>query len=142
MGRWVANDDASRVASMRREDGRHAPFDLGIGFFPGGLLKHAIALDQRRAQAVRVFMQILQRHSLGADITGAEDVCVMPADADDFAILHLDLQAATGLAQGADAVVGCGVSRRVLHKVLMAQSGENPFTHEGTGSVYNPGDCR
>jgi len=52
---------------MRLLDGRQPAFDLGKGLVPGRLDQAAVAPDQRRAQAVGVFVQVLQRRALGAD---------------------------------------------------------------------------
>jgi len=81
-----------------RHQRRQAALDFGICLVPAGLFKHAVALDQRRAQAVRVLVQVFQRHALGADVAGAEDVGLVGADTDDFALLNLDFQTATGFA--------------------------------------------
>ena len=52
---------------------------------------HAVALDQRRAQAVGVFVQVFQGNGFGADITGTEHIGVVATDADDLIALGLDL---------------------------------------------------
>ena len=48
---------ASRA--VRGEDRRQAPLDLGEGLVPARLDETAVALDQRRAQPVRVLVQLL-----------------------------------------------------------------------------------
>jgi hypothetical protein len=56
------------------------------------------------AQTIRVFVQVLQRHGLGADVAARERVGIVALDRDDPAALHLEGQAADGLAQVAHAV--------------------------------------
>ena len=53
-------------------------------------------------------MQLLERHPLGAEIAGAEDVLPVAADGGHAALAQLDRQAAAGFAQGADAVGDSG----------------------------------
>ena len=67
---------------------------------------HTVAFDQWCTQPVGVFVQVFQRHALGADVTGAEHVLRIAPDAGNAALLHLDLQPATGFTQRADTVVG------------------------------------
>ncbi len=69
---------------------------------------HAISLDQRRAQAVGVFVQVFQRYRFGADVATAQHIGFMPANADDGIALNLDFQTTAGLAQRANTVVGGG----------------------------------
>ena len=126
VGCRIAHHNARRVASVHSHQGRQATLNLGKGFIPGGLHMHAVALDQRRAQPVRVFVQVFQGHALGADVAGAEYIGLMPANAGDLTVAHLDLKPAAGLAQGADAVVG-GLG----HGVLVG----------GGGYRVNQGEC-
>jgi hypothetical protein len=65
-------------------------------------------LTSGRAQAVRVFVQVLQCIALGADVAGAEDIVLCAANADDLLAAGLHLEPAAGLAQRADAVRGSG----------------------------------
>ena len=102
---------------MRLHHGGQAARDFCVRLVPSGLLEDTVAFDQWRAQPVRVFMQVFQRHAFGADVASTEHVGVVAANADDLAVAHLDLQTAAGLAQGADAVVG-GVGRGVGHACL------------------------
>ena len=85
--------------------------DFGKRFFPTRFYKFAIAFDQRHAQTVRVFMQVFERHAFGADIAVAKHILRCAADADHLFALGANFQAATGLAQRANAVMtlfGCG----------------------------------
>ena len=99
---------------MRLHDGRQALFDFREGFFPACFNEFAVALDERRAQAVRVFVQVFQRCALGADIAMTEDVFVMAADADDFSVAEFEFQSATSFAERADAM-GNGFGGRCWH---------------------------
>jgi hypothetical protein len=54
-----------RVAPVGLQDGRQAALDLGKGLVPARFDEAAVAADQRRAQAVGVFVQVLQREPLG-----------------------------------------------------------------------------
>ena len=103
--RWIAHHHGAGVFSVGRQQGWQAALNFGKGFFPRSLYKSAIALDQRGAQAVRVFVQIFQGDALGAEVACAEHVLRVAFDAADLAALHFDFQPAAGLAQGADTVV-------------------------------------
>src|SRR5439155_18166890 len=124
------------------EDGRQPALDLGEGLVPCRLDEAAVTLDQRRAQPVRVFVQVFQRHALGAEEAAAEDIVFRTADRRDAALaVHArrgaDLQPAAGLAQGADAVVAglLGIHRRLL-------GGFARVIAAARGSVRHAGDAR
>jgi hypothetical protein len=104
--RGVADHRGHRVAPVALDQGRQAALDLGEGLVPGRLDEAAVALDARRAQPIRVFVQFLQRHRLGAQVAGAERVALGAADREHLAAVVLDLEAAAGFAQRADAVGG------------------------------------
>ena len=104
--RRVAHHHRGGIASVQGDHWRQPAFDLGKGLVPAGRHMHAVAFDQRCAQPIRVFVQVFQRHALGANVPGAEHVLRVAPDADDAALLHLDLQPATGFTQRADTVVG------------------------------------
>ena len=105
MCRRVARHHRNAVLAMCSHQRRQAPVDFSKSLVPAGLNKHAIAFDQRLAQAVRVFMQVFKRHALGADVASTKNIGIMAPDADDLAGPHLDLQPTAGFTQRADAVV-------------------------------------
>src|SRR5207344_1151793 len=90
---------------MFGDDRRQAALDLREGFIPCGFNKPAIAFDQWRAQAVRVFMQVLERHTFGAKIAAAEDVSRVSANTLYPALRHGDFQAAASFTERADPMV-------------------------------------
>ena len=92
---------------------------------------HAIALDQRCAQAVGVFVQVFQRHRFGADVAMAQHIGFMPTNADDGIALNLDFQTTAGLAQRANTVVrgGIGHVRNLLFQSKHAQHLLGLFLH-------------
>src|SRR5947209_11521985 len=90
---------------MPGDDRRQAAFDLRERFVPGGFNKTAIAFDQWRAQAVRIFMQVLERNTFGAKISAAEDVSRMSANAFYPAFSHGYFQAAASFTERADPMV-------------------------------------
>ena len=104
--RRVAHHGCRGVAPVQGHHCRQPALDLGKGFVPAGWHMHAVAFNQRCAQPVRVFVQVFQRHALGADVAGTEHVLRVAPDADDAALAGGDLQPATGFTQGADTVVG------------------------------------
>ena len=75
-------------------------------FLSSGFNEVAVAFDERRAQAVIVLVQSFQRQAFGAQMTRAEHIGVMPANARHRAAADLDCKAAASLVQVADAVVG------------------------------------
>lgn len=104
----VAGHRGHAVAPMLRLHGLQAAFDLGVGLLPTGRFEASVAFDQWLTQAVGVFVQVFQRGALGADVALAEHIIGLAADAGHTALADLDFQAAAGLAQWADAVVGGG----------------------------------
>jgi hypothetical protein len=83
------------------DDRRQAALNLCKSFFPCGFQKSAVALDQRFAQPVRIFMEVLKRHAFGAEITLAEDVGGVSANALYAALSHGDFKAAAGFTKRA-----------------------------------------
>ena len=92
---------------------------------------HAIAFDQRGAQAVGVFVQVFQRHRFGANVATAQDIGFMPSYADDLCTLYFDFQTTAGLAQWANTVVrgGIGHVRNLLFQSKHAQHLLGLFLH-------------
>src|SRR5579859_7470044 len=90
---------------MLRDDRRQAAFDLGESFIPGGFNKAAIAFDQRLAQTVTIFMQVLECNTFGAKIPSAEDISRVSANAFYPALSHGDFQAAACLTERANPMV-------------------------------------
>ena len=67
-------------------------------FFPRHLDMHAIALDQRLAQTVRIFVELLERASLRANEAMAEHIFLITSDAHDlFGGRNRNLQTTGGL---------------------------------------------
>ena len=56
----VADDGGHSIVAMLGNEGKQTALDLGKGFVPTRLDELAISLDQRLAQPIRVFVQILQ----------------------------------------------------------------------------------
>src|ERR1044071_387510 len=90
---------------MLRDDRRQAALDLRERFIPGGFNKPAIAFDQRLAQTVRIFMQVLECNTFGAKIPSAEDVCRVSANAFYPPLSHGDFQTAASLTERANPMV-------------------------------------
>src|SRR6476646_3827015 len=86
---------------MLCDDRRQAAFDLRESFVPGSFHKPAIAFDQRRAQAVRIFMQVLECNAFGTKVAAAEDVGRVAANALYPAFSHGDFQAAASFTERA-----------------------------------------
>ena len=104
--RRVADVERHGVAAVLLEDRRQAAVDLGQRLVPGRLRERPVALDERRAQAVRVVVDRAQRPALGADEPVREDVVGVAGDARDAVLVERDGQAAGGLAQRAGDVRG------------------------------------
>ena len=73
---------------MLGNDGQQAALHFSKGLFPSGFNELTIALDQRLAQPVRIFMQVFQRHAFGADEPMAEHIVVCPTNAQDLIALR------------------------------------------------------
>src|SRR5579864_7288219 len=84
---------------MFGDDRRQPAFDLRESFVPGGFDKPAVAFDQWPAQAVRIFMQVLERNTFGAKVPAAEDVGRVSANALYPALSHGDFQTAAGFTE-------------------------------------------
>jgi hypothetical protein len=102
----IAQHRADRVGARRRDHRRQPPLDFGIGFVPGGFDEAAVALDERRAQAVGIVLQLFQADRLRAQETAREHVLPVAANAHHALLLELDPQAAARLAKRTDSV-GC-----------------------------------
>ena len=74
----ITSATASRPCA--REDRRQPALDLGERLVPRRLDEHAVALHQRRAQAIGILMQVAQRRALGADEARAKHVGLVAAD--------------------------------------------------------------
>src|SRR5215831_15670347 len=95
---------------MLCDDRRQAALDFRESFFPCGFNKPSVAFDQRLAQAVRILMQVFQRHTFGAKVAATEDVGCMSANALYPALSHGDLQAAASFTERANTMVDGWVS--------------------------------
>jgi len=81
----VAEVKSHAVAPVTRLHPREAPLDLGKRLFKGDLFELGgrrvdTAPDDRVAEAVGVFVQVLQARALRADEAPAECVLAIPAD--------------------------------------------------------------
>ena len=103
MGDRIAEVEAERVAAVRGDDLCEQPLDLGVGLGPRHGLEAPAALDQRRAQTVRVVVQVAKRHAFGADVAVAENVRGVAAHRQELIAPERQLESAAGLAQRADA---------------------------------------
>src|SRR6202035_4932868 len=93
----VAQVDGDRVAVLCQER-RQALRDQLERLVPRRRPVDSVgALDQRRADAIWIRVELLQRVPLGADEALAEDVFPISADRHDLLPLKLDLQAACRL---------------------------------------------
>ncbi|EAU66865.1 conserved hypothetical protein [Stigmatella aurantiaca DW4/3-1] len=72
---------------------------------PRDLLPSARGALHRVAQPVRVLVQVLERHRLGADVSPAERILGVPADGGDAASFHFDANPTHGLTKVACAEV-------------------------------------
>jgi hypothetical protein len=66
------------------QEGQQAALDFRKGLVPAGRHQFTIAAHEWRAQAVGVFVQVLQRVALGADLAVAADIVVGASDAGDL----------------------------------------------------------
>src|SRR3546814_4013241 len=64
----------------------------------------------RLTQPIRIFVQILQRHCLRADVAARQGIRIVAADRHDVSVAHAELKAANGLAQIAGAVMSLFVA--------------------------------
>ena len=102
----VAQVHRDRVAVAVGPDPSEPLGDGGEGLVPGGLDQHAVTAHQRRAETVRVLVQLAQRGALRADEPVGEHIVAVAADAHDGAVAHGQLEATGGLAQRTGPVVG------------------------------------
>ena len=76
------------------------------GFVPLHFLPAVGGAPYRFAQALRVFVEVLEGDGLGADVAMAQRIVLVTLDGGDVAILDLDGHAAHGFTQMAGTVVG------------------------------------
>jgi hypothetical protein len=100
VGVGVAQVDGHRVA-VRGQDRGQPVIDEGERLVPARGAMAVAVPDHRRAQAVRVLVQLLERRALGAHEAAAEDVLRVAPDRDELVAVERQLQAARGLAQRA-----------------------------------------
>jgi hypothetical protein len=105
VGVRVAHVHGHRIATVLLQDRPHATIDLLESLVPARLLERPVATDQRRPQAVRVLVQLLDPVGLRADEAAAEDVGAVAADRHHVMAVRLDLEPARGLAERAGAVL-------------------------------------
>ena len=101
----VALVDGDRLATVRLLDRGQALRRLVERRLPGDLLPVGAAPAQRPAQPIRVLVQVLERHRLGADVAAAERIVVVAPDREDAIALDADGDAAHRLAEVAGAEV-------------------------------------
>jgi hypothetical protein len=99
VGGRVAQHRGHRIRAVGGDQRRQAALDFGVGFLPAGRDEHAGALDQRRAQAVRIVVQVFQADRLGTQETVREHVVGIGADAHHLVFLEVEFEAATGFAK-------------------------------------------
>ena len=96
----VADVGADGLASVCI-DHRHEPaLDLRKRVVPGGGLEAAAAADERRAEAIGVRVEVLQRVRLRTDEAVAEDVVGVTADGGDLGAARRDREPTGRFAQG------------------------------------------
>src|SRR6185436_8164453 len=101
----VAEVDRDRVAAVLGEDWGEPSVDLLERLVPGGLDELAVAAHQRRGQAIRILMQLLDPVRLWADEAAAEDVVRVAPNRHHLLSLDLDLEPACGFAEWTGPVV-------------------------------------
>jgi len=94
-----------RVAAMGPDHRRDAFRGKGERLVPADRAPVRPVAPHRRAQPVRVGLDILQRHCLRADMAAAERIGRIALDRDDAIILDLDRQAADRFAQIAGTIM-------------------------------------
>ena len=105
MGDGVAEVEADRVAAVTLAHVEHPLSDEVECLVPAHLDPLVAHPPHGPAQTVRVMREVLQGHTLGAQISLAEGVGSVTADLDDPVVLDRDLQAAGRLAEIAGAVM-------------------------------------
>ena len=109
----IAEHHRDRIAAVRAEDRRQPPLDLGKRLVPRHLDEPPVALHERRAQPIRILVQVAQRRALGTDEPARQHILPAPPDRSHLPIRHPDLEPAARLTQGTDAV-GDGLHPRSL----------------------------
>jgi hypothetical protein len=102
----IALVHADGIAAVLRADLRQPLGHPIEGLVPADLLPAAVDATHRPAQPVGILVNVLERHRLGTDVAVREGIKLVAADGQDFSVLHLELEAADGLAQVAGAVAG------------------------------------
>ena len=101
----VAEIERDGVTAMSRSRLEQAVSDEVEGLIPADALPTRGSTSHGIAQAVRVVVQVLPGHALGAQVSPAHGIVAIPADAGHTIGLDGDLQAARRLAEIARAVV-------------------------------------
>ena len=109
MGGGVAEVQRHRILAMHFLDVVQAPGCLVQGFIPADRHPAVGGAFHRMAQAVRIVVQVLQGHGLGADMAPAKWVVLVTPDGQNLIAAMLDLDATHGFAEIA------GVVMRLFH---------------------------
>src|SRR5579864_3683085 len=106
----ISQRQSNRIRSMFGDDWRQAALNLGESLIPCGFLKASVAFNQRLAEAIRIFMQVLKSHAFGTEIAMAEDIGGVPANAFYAAFGHSNFKATTCFTKRADPMVNGFIS--------------------------------
>jgi hypothetical protein len=117
----VAEVDGRRAAAVGGQQRRQPGLDLGPRLVERRRHQLTAAAHQRRGQAVGIVVQLAERHALGADEPGAQDVVGVAADAQDLGPVGGDREPAGGLAQRA------GPERDSGHVPILGRARQTPL---------------
>jgi len=105
--------ERDRVLPVTAPHLAEAPADVGEGLVPAHLHEAVLLAAHRVPEPVRVFVDVLERDRLRAQVAPAQRIVAVAADPQDPAALVLDGEPADGFAQVAGAVVRLAHRRRL-----------------------------
>jgi hypothetical protein len=121
----IADVDGERVVAVALAQRREPGVDRGERLVPGHFAKAVLGSEQRRAHAIAIPFEVLQRGALRAEVAVAEHVVAVAAHQRDVTTFDVQLEPARRLAEMTRAVRDPrGHPRRIRDGVAEPTGGE------------------
>ena len=100
----IAEHGADRLAPMPFDNRHQSAFDFGKGLVPGRGFKAAVSTDHRRAEPIRIVVQIGDRNTLRTDVAFRKRIGIRATNRQHASLFVGHLEAAAGLTKRTDPV--------------------------------------
>ena len=146
--RRIADHHRHRIPPVLLQDRHQPPLDLRERLVPRHLDMLAVSLHQRRAQPIRILVQIAQRRRLRTQKARRVHIGLVPADRRDPALVDLQLEPAARFAERTDAIHNAGHgatlprSRQPVAAVPPTAADSRQRDYLGGNEAHAAGVCR